>query len=185
MKPLLMFTILAFLHLSSFACAPLQPIPPIANGFHHALPNDQARLVVWGDHASAVDTATTWLMKRGYRVVERAKLDEVLREQKIYLTHTDEDHARLLQVGKLLGAKQVIFLDTNFSQHQGDDAFFNAYGGRAGSHALYNIDVSIRGIDIESGEIQWTGTATYPGGIRNPEEGMGHLTRSALSKAWG
>ncbi|MEC4674722.1 MAG: hypothetical protein VST68_11080 [Nitrospirota bacterium] len=184
MKPLSLFTISVFLLLSGFACAPLEPIRPIANGFHHALPHDQAPLVVWGDHSSAVDTATTWLLKRGYRVVEQAKLNEVFREQKITFTHTDEDTGRLLQVGKLLGANQVIFLDTDFLQHLADDTYSNAYVGRANSYALYDIGVSVRGIDIESEEIQWTGTATYSGGISNPQEGLGHLTRSALAKAW-
>ena len=184
MKPVSLFTISVTLLLSSFACAPLDPIRPIANGFHHALPHDQARLVVWGDRAGAIDTATTWLLKRGYRVVEQAKLNEVFQEQKISLTHTDEDNGRLLHLGKLLGANQVIFLDTNFSQHQADEAYSNAYVGRASSYALYDIGVSVRGIDIESEEIQWTGTATYSGGISNPQEGLGHLTRSALAKAW-
>lgn len=167
------------------ACGLVDPIRPVANGFHHALPGDHARLVVWGNHPRAVGAATTWLLKRGYIVVERAKLEVILHEQKITLTHTHADTANLLQAGKLLGANQVVFLDTNFSQQQVDDTYVNASGGKPGSYALYNINVSIRGIDIESGEIQWTGTATYPNGIGNPDEGMGHLTRSALAKAWG
>ena len=167
------------------ACASIDPILPVSDGFHDVLPDEKARLVVWGNHPGAVDTARTWLLKRGYRVVERAKLDQILQEQNITFTQTAKDHARLLQVGKLLGAQQVIFLETHLSKQQGEDTDKNSTGERGNNYVLYNLVVSLRGIDSESGKIQWSGTAYYPGGINNPHEGMNHLTRSALAKAWG
>ena len=117
--------------------------------------------------------------------MERAKLDQILQEHNITLTHTAEDRARLLQAGKLLGARQVIFLEATLSKQQVDDTNVTNNGGKDGSNALYNIAVSLRGIDSESGGIQWLGTASYPRGIHNPGEGINHLTRSALAKAWG
>ena len=51
-------------------------------------------------------------------------------------------------------------------------------------YALYNLVVSLRGIDSKTAELQWSGTAYYPGGVQNPNDGIRHLTRSALAKAW-
>jgi len=166
-------------------CAAINPVLPVSDGFHDTLPDKNARLVVWGNHLGAVDTATTWLQKRGYRVVERAQLNQILLEQHITITHTAEDHTRLLQAGKLLGAQQVIFLETNLSKQQVEETNGTGEDGKASNYALYNLVVSLRGVDCESGEIQWSGKAYYPGGINNPSEGMSHLTRSALAKAWG
>ena len=54
------------------------PQRAITDGFHSTLPNRNARLVVWGKHPSATETATTWLQKRGLKIVERARLKQVL-----------------------------------------------------------------------------------------------------------
>ena len=73
-------------------CASIDTILPVSDGFHDRLPDNQARLVVWGNHAGAVSTATNWLRQHGYQVIEGARLIQVLEEQHIALTHTAEDH---------------------------------------------------------------------------------------------
>ena len=75
---------------------------PITDGFHHSLPDSNARIVVWGNTSAVTGTATTWLQKRGLRVVERARLLQLFDEQRIRLTHTADDEGPILRVGKLL-----------------------------------------------------------------------------------
>ena len=58
--------------LSGCALLPPSPIYPITDGFHHSLPQPNTRIVVWGNSPVVMGTATTWLQKRGLRIVERS-----------------------------------------------------------------------------------------------------------------
>ena len=97
-----------------------------------------------------------WLQNRGFRLVERSHLKQIFREQKIRLTHTSEDEADLLHVGRLIGAEQVVFV-----MWAGDS-------------------VSVRGVDVQSGEVSWSGTAPT-----KRVEDIQRATRSALKVALG
>ena len=88
-------------------CA-LLPLYPITDGFHHDLPQPNTRIVIWGNHPIVTGIATTWLQKRGLRVVERARLLQLFEEQHIRLTHTPDDEGPILRVGKILGAGMVL-----------------------------------------------------------------------------
>lgn len=160
-------------------------ILPITDGFHQSLPTQQTRVVIWGDHAGAVGAATTWLLKRGLRVVERAKLQQIFNEQNIRLTHTPEDDAALLRVGKLAGAQTIVFLETRITPQEVASAAISAYGGRSAKYTVYNVGLSLRGVDVETGEVKWSGTARYPEPGRNVEQGVALLTCHALATAWG
>ena len=168
MKRIALLTFLVWLGAIITGCV----IMPITDGFHHELPKPAHRLVVWGAEPNAVGTATSWLLKRGYRVVERAKLDQVLEEQRIQLTHTPEDEAHVLGVGKLIGAQMVVFVVTKITSQE------------AGS-AVYNLGMTIRGVDVETGEVQWVGTGRYPKPASNIEDGIVKLTCHVLATAWG
>lgn len=87
----------------SVGCTPLSWYP-VTDGFHKTLPKQNTRAVIWGDHPAVAGTAATWLLKRGLTIVERARLQQVFNEQQIRLTHTPDDDAQVLRVGKLLGA---------------------------------------------------------------------------------
>ena len=45
------------------------------------------------------------------------------------------------------------------------------------------MSVAVRGVDVESGEIRWSGAAHYPGAISNPEQGVVFLAEFALGHA--
>jgi hypothetical protein len=97
-----------------------------------------------------------WLQKRGFTLVERSYLNLVLREQKVRLTNTSEDEADLLQVGRLVGAEQIIFVHY-------------AIGA-----------VAVRGVNIQTGEVVWSGTAPIALG-----GDISKGTRDALTAAIG
>ena len=162
------------------------PAYPITDGFHHSLPARETRLVVWGDHPVVVGTATTWVQKRGLRVVERARLRQVFLEQEVRLTHTPDDEAHVLSVGKLVGAAVVVFTESSSTQSVVTNLSVGAYGGGGSSTPVMTASVSIRGVDVETGEVLWTGNARYPriatGGV---EDALTKLTCQALATAWG
>lgn len=153
---------------------------PITNGSQSDFPDPASITVVWGQHKGAVGEAITILQKMGYRIVERSRLKQVLDEQKIILTHSTDDDAQLLKVGKILGAGSIVFVEVETSSSQTSQAFVNRYGGGARSEVVTNASVSVRGVDVESSEVIWTGTAHYPNPINNPEAGIVYLTDSAI-----
>jgi len=160
-------------------------IYPITDGFQKTLPGRNARIVVWGEHPSAVGTATTWLQKRGITVLERARLKQILDEQMVRLTHTPDDEAQVLRVGKILGADLVVFVDSPFTTGISSSFGVSAYGGSGSSATVYSTSVSIRGVNGETGEVAWTGNARYPQDFGNLDDTLAKLTCQALATAWG
>ncbi|TLY29438.1 MAG: hypothetical protein E6K63_05130 [Nitrospirae bacterium] len=158
---------------------------PITDGFRKSLPPPHARTVVWGGHPSATGTAVSWLQRQGLRIVERSKLQKVLDEQTIRLTHTSDDEAQVLRVGKLLGAEVVVFIDSPVTG--GHQSSGGAYGNIAasGSATVYSTSIWVRGVDIESGEVLWSATARYPESFSNLDDMLVRLTCHALATAWG
>lgn len=139
---------------------------PVTDGFRHDLPGKDTLMVVWGDDASAVGIATTWLQKRGLAVLERSLLYTTLEGDKLELTHTLKDEATILQAAKNLGAQDVVFV------HRGGDA-------RAPM-------VSVRGVDVQKGWISWSGSARYATFETRPaKDAVALLTCEALATVWG
>jgi len=132
-----------------------------SDGFHHELPSQGLRVVVWGSHPVAAATASTWLQRRGLRIVERSRLTQILAEQKIVLTSTRDEEADLLRVGKLAGAEQLIFVET--------------VGERS---------VSIRSVKLETAEVVWTGSSAFKREIGGKSY-VGELVCESLRAAWG
>ncbi|MCP9470286.1 MAG: CsgG/HfaB family protein [Nitrospira sp.] len=159
---------------------------PISTGSHTKL-NDctksPKRVVVWGNHPGMVNTIIEIFQRAKCPVVERARLQMILKEQEIRLTHTPEDEADLLRIGKLAGADHMIFAEAVTTSVISSGTFVNAYGGASRTDTAYHVSVSIRSVDVETGEIQWSGSAHYDAAISNPEGGIVYLTRSAVARA--
>ena len=162
---------------------------PITDGFRHSLPKPGGRVVVWGGHPAATGAAINWLQRQGLRIVERAQLQKLFDEQRIRLTHTPDDEAQVLRVGKLLGANAVAFLDTPVtggSHAKGSSFFWQGSGGSSlDSASVYSTSAWIRGVSIETGEVLWSGTARYPESSRGLDNVLAVLTCHALATAWG
>lgn len=155
-------------------------IKPISNGSVSDLPEPGSTAIVWGQHKGAVGETVTLLQQGGIRIVERSRLQQVFDEQKIRLTYSTDDDAQILKVGKILGAGSIVFVDTETSSSQTSQAFVNRYGGGSRSETVTSASVAVRGVNVETGEVMWTGTAHYPQPINNPEAGIIYLTRSAV-----
>ena len=142
---------------------------PFTTGSHAPFSPGQRRFVIWSNYPAATNTITGSVLERGHTVVERARLEEVFNEQKIRLTHTSDDKASLLRVGKLLGADRLILAEIIITPDQ--------------NTAVSNISVAVRSIDVETGEIRWAGTATMPRPIRNAEAMIPTLVQAAMYRA--
>ena len=139
---------------------------PVTDGFQSDLPKPGTPTIVWGDDPSAVGMAATWLQKRGLAVVERSLLILDLESETMNLGHTLRDEAIVLQAAKKKGTAHVVFVD------------------RGGDYRAPMI--SVRGVDVESGRVQWSGSARYATfETRPPKDTLAILTCEALATAWG
>ncbi|HKN86673.1 MAG TPA: hypothetical protein VJV04_07435, partial [Nitrospiraceae bacterium] len=139
---------------------------PVTNGFHAELPKRSMATIVWGDDLSAVGTATTWLLRQGLAVTERSLLAGALEMENRDVTHTLKDEAAILQIAQKMGVQEVVFVDRG-----GDDQA---------------PMVSVRGVQVESNRVRWSGTARYDTfKMRPPKDTLADLTCQALATAWG
>jgi hypothetical protein len=93
-----------------------------------------------GSHVSGI--VTTLLLDLDINMVEREKLDEVLQEQVLQLTHTAD--ADVLKVGKLVGAQAIVLGEV----HQWE---------RTGQEQVSRVSLALRMVDVESGVVLFHG----------------------------
>jgi Curli production assembly/transport component CsgG len=174
---------LALTAMFSTGCANVYPVSTGSHAkFEPVNPDKPPRAVVWGNHPAVVDAATRTMQEMNVQVVERARLKEILNEQKVRLTNTSDDEAELVKVGRLLGADQIVFADATVNSKE-MQRVVDSYGGLSQAETVYQLSVSVRSVSIETGELRWSGTATYPKPVTNPDEGLNDLTRHAMSHA--
>jgi hypothetical protein len=139
-------------------------------------PNTSTKAVVWGNRPEAVQSLTTWLLKRGFTLIDGVKLNQLASEALVRPSNAD-----IPKLAKIAGAKQVIFIDADVSRLTGTD-IENVLGQ---SRSNYTASVFIRALDAETGEIQWNGKAHSTDKFTNLTEGIHQLTCHALATAWG
>jgi hypothetical protein len=144
---------------------------PVTDGFRRDLPKPGTRVVVWGNDTAVVGTATTWLQRQGISVIERSLLAQQLDPEAadltrtIDVTHTMQDEVVILRAGKKAGAEEIIFVE------------------RTGDYRAPMV--LVRGLDLESGRVHWSGTARYPSYQKRPiKHALTNLTCEALATAW-
>jgi hypothetical protein len=141
-------------------------------------PNTSTKAVVWGTRPEAVQSLTTWLLKRGVTLVDDVKMNQMASDTRLRQPLSNGD---IFKLAKIAGAKQVIFIDADASPWPGSE-IQTVFGQ---SRSVYTASVFIRALDAETGEIQWTGNAHSTDKFTNLKEGFHQLTCHALATAWG
>ncbi len=113
-----------------------------------------------GSGSRVAGIVTTLLLDLDMNMVERAKLDEVLKEQVIQLTHADD--ANVLKVGKLVGAQAIIVGGVQqWEQHE--------------QARTSNVSLSLRMIDVETGQLLFNGEGHLTDPTRDDAESSARL----------
>ncbi len=154
---------------------------PTTDGFHSKLPAPYTRAVVWGGRPDTVQSASTWLLKRGLLVVDQTKVLQAAADQKVSLTGYQYLETDVLRMAKLVGARLVVFSNAEVGSWEALD--WSA--GIPHSQRVYSATISLRAVDVNTGEIEWSGKAQSPDRFSNIEEGISQLTCHALATAWG
>ncbi|MDP3595749.1 MAG: CsgG/HfaB family protein, partial [Nitrospirota bacterium] len=113
-----------------------------------------------GSGSRVAGIVTTLLLDLDMNMVERAKLDEVLKEQVIQLTHADD--ANVLKVGKLVGAQAIVVGELQqWERIEGDQ--------------VSRVSLALRMIDVESGLLLFNGEGHGSDATVNDPEGLARV----------
>ena len=123
-----------------------------------------------GSGSRVAGIVTTLLLDLDIGMVERAKLDEVLKEQVIQLTHADD--ANVLKVGRLVGAQAIIVGGVQQWERQEQ--------GRANK-----VSLSLRMIDVETGQLLFNGEGHLADFTTDDPEGSARLIAHRILARFG
>lgn len=123
-----------------------------------------------GSGSRVAGIVTTLLLDLDMNMVERAKLDEVLKEQVIQLTHADD--ANVLKVGKLVGAQAIVVGELQqWERIEGDQ--------------VSRVSLALRMIDVESGLLLFNGEGHGSDATANDPEGLARVIAHRILARFG
>ncbi len=179
---LLLGSLVAFLSIGIGGCAGNYEhveLDPHAVGFEAPVPKAGTRVVVWGNHATAVDQASSWFHQQGLLVLDRTRLQQGFPDKQPRLTGSSKDWAHILEASNRVGADLVAFVEV--SNVKGGQKFSLSQVRSSPSFAL---TVEIRGVKPRSGEIVTKSKAWQTGPAQEPDLVIEGLTTRALDEAW-
>ncbi len=113
-----------------------------------------------GTGSRVAGIVTTLMLDLDVHMVERAKLDEVLKEQVIQLTHSDD--ANVLKVGRLVGAQAIIVGEVQqWERHE--------------QERMHRVSLALRMIDVETGLLLFSGEGHMTDPLTDDPEGSARL----------
>ena len=123
-----------------------------------------------GTGSRVAGIVTTLMLDLDVYMVERAKLDEVLKEQVIQLKHADD--ANVLKVGKLLGAQAIIVGEVQqWERHE--------------QERTHSVSLSLRMIDVETGVLLFSGEGHLTDRTTDDPEGSARLIAHRMLARFG
>jgi len=123
-----------------------------------------------GSGSRVAGIVTTLLLDLDINMVERAKLDEVLKEQVIQLTHTDD--AEVLKVGKLVGAQAIVVGEVQQWE-------------RTVGEQVSRVSLALRMIDVESGLVFFNGEGHGSDATADDPEGLARVIAHRILARFG
>lgn len=123
-----------------------------------------------GSGSRVAGIVTTLLLDLDVNMVERAKLDEVFKEQVIQLKHADD--AEVLKVGKLVGAHAIVVGEVQqWERTEGDQ--------------ISRVSLALRMIDVESGLVLFNGEGHGSDATADDPEGLARVIAHRILARFG
>ncbi|HZS12072.1 MAG TPA: hypothetical protein VFA38_07465 [Nitrospirales bacterium] len=138
--------------------------------------------VVSVDHEWVRDVAVKWLKERGHTVVDGVVLQKIIDEHKLTMTNTPDDERRIMVAAKLAGAQDVLFGTSKISTEVEPRRIITEHGGLGQKPTYYDVTVTLRSIDLHTGNLAWRATARYADHLGYPVAGLVSLTTWALAR---
>ena len=123
-----------------------------------------------GSGARVAGIMTTLLLDLDINIVERAKLDEVFKEQVVQLQYADD--ADVLKVGKLVGAHAIVVGEVQqWERTEGDQ--------------ISRVSLALRMIDVESGLVLFNGEGHGSDATADDPEGLARVIAHRILARFG
>jgi hypothetical protein len=184
------FLTLCFLFVSILflpSCAPSLYI--VTEGSHKRLPEQTARIAVWGLRPVVTNAAVAWLRNQGFAVMEPSELQQAFDKENIRVNRSFADEHHAIRVAKQLGIALVLFTQSAIGEtvvsSPGTTAGGTPFPGAVPT-AFSSASVALKGVEVVSGELVVGVTAKYPQQLSaaGPDT-LARLTCKALETAWG
>jgi len=148
-------------------------------GFKSSLPKAGTRVVVWGNHSGAVSRTLGWLQDHQILGVGPSWIQKELSDPGFARRTRSEQHAKVLAASKSIGAPLVLFAQVEDSQ------LFRKFDLMSFGHKhMKIIEVEIRAMKAETGDVVFGGKAWNSEPLVESEQIVQDLTTFALQKAW-
>lgn len=138
---------------------------PVTEAFrtHVATKTVDERLVyvVWVDHEWVRDAVDGWLHDRGHTIVDPIVFQKILDENKLKITNSPDDEKLVMFGARLAGAQQVLFGSSKISSEFEGRRLITEHGGLGQKETYYDVMVSLRSYDLETGNLAWRASAKY------------------------
>jgi len=145
------------------------------------------QMVVHGENAITVRATAQWLEKVGLRVMDPERFQQVFdREYSMPLASAKEP--QILHAADLAGADYLVMTETFLKPTM----TLQKIGGESPSSGtspttltVKDLTVAIRGLNAQTGHVDWAGMASHPEAISKTDKKLTLLTWDALATAWG
>ena len=157
------------------------------DGYNQTLPLANMQVVVQGENATTVGAATQWLEKVGLQVKAPENFQRVF-DQEFSIPLTSAKEPQLLHAANLAGADYLIMIETFLKPtmvYQKIDEELPSSRTSPKTLTVRDLSVAIRGLNAQTGHVDWAGMASYPEAISGTDEKLTLLTWDALATAWG
>jgi hypothetical protein len=161
----------------------------VTDGSHKRLPEQNARVAVWGMRPVVTNTVVAWLRAREFSVMEPSELQQVFDKETIRVNRSFADEQNAIRVAKQLGVALVVFTQSAIGETVVSDMSTSTAAAPfpgAAPTTFSSASVSIRGVEVASGERVFSATAKYPQQLTavGPDT-LSILTCQAMETAWG
>ncbi|HEY1406914.1 MAG TPA: CsgG/HfaB family protein [Spirochaetota bacterium] len=107
-----------------------------------------------------------------FRIIERQRLEDILKEMKLSMTGL-VDSSKMKQVGKILGADAVVFVELSSAQYTNST---KSLGSSESVKELLKVVISARVVTIETGEV--LASATDSSDYKNSYTKLGEVAKT-------
>jgi len=146
------------------------------------------RTVVWGSHLTTVTAASAWLQKVGLNVIGLEGPQKRVTELQTNPSDPTIEEAQLLHAAKGVDADYLVLVDTIITPTmvlRRVDREPSQEGDGTETVTIQKLTVAVRGVNVETKKVDWSGLASYPEAISEIDQKLRTLTWDALGVAWG
>ena len=146
------------------------------------------RVLLWGSNIITIEAAKGWLEKVGLVVIISQHIEHIGTDLELVPAKIPEDEATLIKEAQAAYAKYLILAETYITpvmvlkkveQEKEPDK------DPQETVTIKKLGVAIRGINVETKEVDWSGIAQIPEVLSDVDQKLHSLTWDALGTAWG